>query len=350
MWSVEHFESLYGGIDAIHTAFYEEYSLGTLARLVMCRYARKYRRFTGILRTVARTHASISCKRSVDLTRTVRLYSIHIRDPIWYRDSRHYRSWYVRHVVGWYGNGAAHTGVSMAEYSNRVRLWISKLIDADPILVMRCWHGTQVRRRVDNKDTKKQFIDYVHRILITGLRLDFEVKEICTNWCGEDFRVTSLTSKHRLIQKIRFSIFLFRHVTNETRWRKQWRRCSISWITFRLFCVTRLQIKGLKTWLRAFTVRKVERKAWSDVRVIRPYTWRSRDLPASVWYNDDTRAKTFEIEDVILPSYRTPIGKPREYKSFAERGSWDTDARTHCTKQCGTHRTPDPDGGRRPQR
>jgi hypothetical protein len=24
--------------------------------------------------------------------------------------SRHYRSWYVRH--GWYGNGAAHTGVS----------------------------------------------------------------------------------------------------------------------------------------------------------------------------------------------------------------------------------------------
>jgi hypothetical protein len=62
----------------------------------------------------------------------------------------------------------------------------------------------------------------VHRILITGLRLDLEVKEICTNWCGEDFRVTSLTSKHRLrmmLQKIRYSIFLFRHaVTNETRW------------------------------------------------------------------------------------------------------------------------------------
>jgi hypothetical protein len=34
MWSVEHFESLYGGIEAIHT-FYEEYSLGTLARLVV---------------------------------------------------------------------------------------------------------------------------------------------------------------------------------------------------------------------------------------------------------------------------------------------------------------------------
>jgi hypothetical protein len=33
---------------------------------------------------------------------------------------------------------------------------------------------------LDNKDTK-QFIDYVHRILITGLRLDLEVKEICTN-------------------------------------------------------------------------------------------------------------------------------------------------------------------------
>jgi hypothetical protein len=66
----------------------------------------------------------------------------------------------------------------------------------------------------------------VHRILITGLRLDLEVKEICTNWCGEDFRVTSLTSKHRLrmmLQKIRYSIFLFRHVTNETRC-KQWRR------------------------------------------------------------------------------------------------------------------------------
>jgi hypothetical protein len=153
----------------------------------------------GILRTVARTHASISCKRSVWLDTYGQIIFNPYTGSIWYRDSRHYWSWYVRHVVGWYGNGAAHTGVSMAEYSNRVRLWISKLIDADPILVMRCWHGTQVRRRVDNKDTKKQFIDYVHRILITGLRLDFEVKEICTNWCGEDFRVTSLTSKHRLI-------------------------------------------------------------------------------------------------------------------------------------------------------
>jgi hypothetical protein len=49
---------------------------------------------------------------------------------------------------------------------------------------------------------------------------------------------------------------------------------------------------------------------------------RSEERPtASVWYNDDTRAKTFEIEEDAHTSILTPIGKPQEYKSFAERGS-----------------------------
>jgi hypothetical protein len=90
MWSVEHFESLYGGIDAIHTAFYEEYSLGTLARLVMCIGMQEstgdfllgypYAQSQGLMQV---SPASVLS----DLTRTVRLY-IHIRDPIWYRDKQ----------------------------------------------------------------------------------------------------------------------------------------------------------------------------------------------------------------------------------------------------------------------
>jgi hypothetical protein len=83
--------------------------------------------------------------------------------------------------VGWYGNGAAHTGVSMAEYSNREALNI-KAYRRRPNLghAMLAWYAGP-SASLDNKDTKKQFIDYVHRILITGLRLDLEVKEICTN-------------------------------------------------------------------------------------------------------------------------------------------------------------------------
>jgi hypothetical protein len=59
--------------------FYEEYSLGTLARLVMCRYARKYRRFlTGYPYAQSQGLMQVSPASVLsDLTRTVRLYSIH---------------------------------------------------------------------------------------------------------------------------------------------------------------------------------------------------------------------------------------------------------------------------------
>jgi hypothetical protein len=49
---------------------------------------------------------------------------------------------------------------------------------------------------------------------------------------------------------------------------------------------------------------------------------RSEERPtASVWYNDDTRVKTFEIEDAHTSILQDPDRKATEYKSFAERGS-----------------------------
>jgi hypothetical protein len=70
---------------------------------------------------------------------------------------------------------------------------------------------------------------------------------------------------------------------------------------------------------------------------------------ASVWYNDDTRAKTFEIEeDAHTPSYRFDR-KATEYKSFAERGSWDDRTLAFCVlHETMRYANLDPMGGRRP--
>jgi hypothetical protein len=76
---------------------------------------------------------------------------------------------------------------------------------------------------------------------------------------------------------------------------------------------------------------------------------RSEERPtASVWYNDDTRVKTFEIEDAHTLHPGTPIGKPREYKSSREaRGTTDAEliARNNAVRT-----EPWLMGGRRPQR
>jgi hypothetical protein len=54
---------------------------------------------------------------------------------------------------------------------------------------------------------------------------------------------------------------------------------------------------------------------------------RSEERPTSVWYNDDTRVKTFEIEDAHTLHPTGPRSESQEYKSFAERGSWDDGTR-----------------------
>jgi hypothetical protein len=169
MWSVEHFESLYGGIDAIHTAFYEEYSLGTLARLVMCIGMQEstgdfllgypYAQSQGLMQV---SPASVLSDFDTYGQIIFNPYTgsnlipgqVDITDP-----GTSVMLW------GWYGNGAAHTGVSMAEYSNR-EAWNIKAYRRRPNLghAMLAWYAGP-SASLDNKDTKKQFIDYVHRIL-----------------------------------------------------------------------------------------------------------------------------------------------------------------------------------------
>jgi hypothetical protein len=160
MWSVEHFESLYGGIDAIHTAFYEEYSLGTLARLVMCNGKISYCIPTHSRRLMQVSPASVLSDFYT--------YGQIIFNPYTGSDTGQVDITDPSTSVGWY-EMVPHTGVSMAEYSNR-RFEYQSLSTQTHAWVC----GTQVRQSLDNKDTKKQFIDYVHRILITGLRLDLK--------------------------------------------------------------------------------------------------------------------------------------------------------------------------------
>jgi hypothetical protein len=166
------------------------------------------------------------------LTRTVR-YSIHTRDPIWYGT------------------------VDITDPGTSVMLWDGKMVPRIPVCP---WQSIPIawglnikayRRRpnlghamlawyagpsasLDNKDTKKQFIDYrifdywagfwsegdMYKLMRRRLQVTSPRQNTDFGWCSR----RSVT------------IFLFRHVTNETRWRKQWRRrCStISWMTFRL--------------------------------------------------------------------------------------------------------------------
>jgi hypothetical protein len=74
------------------------------------RYARKYWRFTRYPYAQSQGLMQVS---PASVLSDFDTYGQIIYNPYTGSDlipaSRHYRSWYVRHVVGWYGNGAAHT-------------------------------------------------------------------------------------------------------------------------------------------------------------------------------------------------------------------------------------------------
>jgi hypothetical protein len=72
---------------------------------------------------------------------------------------------------------------------------------------------------------------------------------------------------------------------------------------------------------------------------------RSEERPtASVWYNDDTRVKTFEIEDAHTLHPTGPDRKATEYKSFAERARGTTGRANSLHETMRYARTLDPDG------
>jgi hypothetical protein len=138
-------------------------------------------------------------------------------------------------------------------------------------------------------------------------------------------------------QKIRYRYSLFRHVvTNETRWRKQWRRrCARRYRNdVQADYFVENTNKTVKKSLKPGYARsrfEVERKAVIGVRVIRPYTWRSfrRDL-LRPYGTMTTRVRNVRNwrRHTLHPTGRSESHKS---KSFAERVVGRR-TREHCTE------------------
>jgi hypothetical protein len=124
-----------------HTAFYEEYSLGTWLDWSCVWYARKYWRFlTGYPYAQSQGLMQVS---PASVLSDFDTYGQIIFNPYTGSDTG-------TSTLPILVRPSCCGMVPVCSYRVfQSRVWISKLIDADPILsVMRCWHGTQVRRRV----------------------------------------------------------------------------------------------------------------------------------------------------------------------------------------------------------
>jgi hypothetical protein len=163
---MEKFDRLYGGIVAVQSAFYEEYSLQTLTRMILC---------VGMLESTgdpflnypdgqsqgfmqvspASVVADYNAYGQIISSPSVSLVpdAVDVTDP-----GTSVMLW------GWYGNIAAHTGVSIAEYVNRVE-WNKDAHRRRPNLghAILAWYAGP-SADLSNEKIKRNFQDYLDRL------------------------------------------------------------------------------------------------------------------------------------------------------------------------------------------
>jgi hypothetical protein len=157
-------QSLYSGISAVNSHFYEEFDRGALAKLILCIGMQESTADFALDTGVSVGYMQVSPASVVldfDTYGKTVSYSggsvtpgaVNVSDPgtsviLW----------------GWYGNLAAHTGVSVAEYVNR-KVWnIRAVRDKSTIQdAMLAWLLGPASRTSDPV-IRRQFTDYVNRV------------------------------------------------------------------------------------------------------------------------------------------------------------------------------------------
>jgi hypothetical protein len=166
LWGMNEMQSLYDGISTVHSLFYEEHSQETIARLVLC---------LGMQESTGDLKLNVPSGRSQGFMQVspesvladfdtygqvlpspyAQLIpgQVNVTDP-----GSAVKLW------GWYGNVAAHSGVSVAEYVNR-DLWNLSAVRCTPTLAhaVLAWLAGPSADMSDSA-TKAHFKDYLNRI------------------------------------------------------------------------------------------------------------------------------------------------------------------------------------------
>jgi hypothetical protein len=174
-WDVARMQSLYGGITAVHTAFYEEFSKQTLARLILC---------VGMQESTGDFALNVPYGQSqgfmqaspASVVQDFNTYgqTIHSRHrPLVPGDVDVADPGTSVMLWGWYGNVVAHTGVSVAEYVHRAEWDIDARRDRPNLAHALLGWLAGPSATLDDGVVRAHFKDYFNRVMDYWLAAGF---------------------------------------------------------------------------------------------------------------------------------------------------------------------------------
>jgi hypothetical protein len=166
LWAMSEMESLYDGIATVHGLFYDEYSRETIARLILCVSMQESTGDHALHVPAGRSQGlmQVSPESVVADFDTYGQTLPSLREPLTPGRVNVSDPGTSVKLWGWYGNAAAHTGVSVAEYVHRVE-WQIAAHRLRPTLAhaLLAWLAGP-SADVGQAATKAHFEEYLNRI------------------------------------------------------------------------------------------------------------------------------------------------------------------------------------------